>query len=44
VKTISNKVVKFIDLYICAKMVGGGSPLLCENLAETDLLDLQISW
>jgi len=27
----------FIDLSICAKMIGGGRPLLRENLADTDL-------
>ena len=28
--------VAFIGLTICAKMIGGGRPLLRENLARTD--------
>jgi len=33
VKTVSEKVV---GLSICGKMIGGGRPLLRDNLADTD--------
>jgi len=33
----------FIGLTICAKMIGGGRPLLCENLAHTDPLAFRTS-
>jgi len=36
VKTDSNKVVRHSLAYLRAKMIGGGRPLLPENLADTD--------
>jgi len=37
VKTVSDKSCQaFIGLSIRAKMIGGGRPLLLENLADTD--------